>query len=212
MTHLIKYLFLPLLMLVAVLNSYATVHEVTLTTDNGSAGEFRYEIENASAGDTIIVNVSGIVNLSSSITIPAGGVVVIGPFPIHFSIDGTNFTGSQVFYSSGAKLEISNIGFVNFPNSTFFNYSGTTTDSLKVKSCLFENNNSGSSTILYSINPNLKSWFDACSFIGNTSNSDGGCFLIGNSVSSGGNVLFTNNTFKENTDFITNYIGPGGDD
>lgn len=214
--HCVKYLLLPLLLIVNAVEAHASVHEVISVGDSYVSGEFRYEIENASSGDTVMINVSGMVSLTSSITVPSGlNLTIIGPFPAHFAVDGAGFTGSQVFNTSGSKLEILNLAFTNFQNSQFFNYSTTASDSLLVKSCLFENNSSGGSgSILISTNPNLASWFDACSFIGNTSNTDGGCFQIGtNSTITGGNVMFTNCTFNQNSAGAGNggaiYLGGG---
>lgn len=216
MKHCVKYLLPLLLLIITVLETHAAVHEVTSTGDSYVSGEFRYEIENASSGDTVFVNVAGIVSLTSSITVPGGiNLTIIGPFPAHFAIDGAGFTGTQVFNTSGSKLEILNLAFTNFQNSQFFNYSTAASDSLLVKSCLFENNvTGGSGSILISTNPNLASWFDACSFIGNSSSTDGGCFQIGtNSTITGGNLMFTNCTFNQNSAGAGNggaiYLGGG---
>lgn len=95
-------------------------------------------------GDTIIIDVSGTLVLNNPLVIDKG-LTILGPSPRHFTIDGANITGTpavRVNVPAGATAVLNGIKFANYagPISMLENIG----DELKIVSCVFKGNMSGS--------------------------------------------------------------------
>ncbi len=172
--------------------NFAQNRYVTLLTDAGSAGEFGTELQAAGSGDTVFIDVKGTVMLTTPISMN-GGVVVVGPNPIHFKVDGSGLTSSRminVAATGGASLDMIGVGFENAVMGVFDIPSGV---SLNVKRCLFEGNSStGAASCIFSNGGNVNVY--SSSFIGNSTNTDGGVMHLINGSNNIINSTFFNNT------------------
>jgi len=161
---------------------------VTSTDDFYAPGEFRYEIENANFGDTIIVDVTGSVVLTAPININAN-VVVIGPEPIHFRLDGNNIGAGPIFKTFGS-FNVSMYGVTLMDASVnWFDMDGV--EEIKLKNCYIRNNSE--SPLTSNIIAEGFYEIEACSFFYNTGTFNGGAISM-----EAGALKLVNSTFHEN--------------
>lgn len=151
-------------------------------------------LNNAVDGDSILIDFSGSLDLTSTLLINKG-VTIIGPSPIHFTIDFTGIT-------SGSGIDINAPGgTVNLENVTFQNYAAaehavnvTDVAQLNVKLCQFTNNSSASGNGgAVNINVGVSAYFESTSFYQNSSAADGGAIYH-----SGFSLIFRNCSFLDN--------------
>lgn len=208
-------IFVTLVMILVANAGFATKEYVTNTNDSGT-GSLRDLIQNSGSGDTLIIDITGTLSLQSQITIPHE-LTIIGPGPVHFTIDGTNVTAplevGLALMSGSHAVHIEGVRFANFTKHCIgFNsaYSGMMT----VFGCSFENNSSttinvdgGSlivetSSFINNYSPNeggvclfsgTQAKFINTTFYGNDANTGGGALYL-----SGGNVDLIHCTFFEN--------------
>ena len=94
------------------MNASAEVLRVTDLADSGP-NSLRDRIENdAAAGDTVWVDVSGTVKLNSPIAIDVP-ITLLGPTPMHFRLDGQNASRALIVDHPNATTKIRDIGIVN---------------------------------------------------------------------------------------------------
>lgn len=183
-------IFVTLVMILVANAGFATKEYVVNTNDSGT-GSLRDLIQNSGSGDTLIIDITGTLNLQSQITIPHE-LTIIGPGPVHFTIDGTNVTAplevGLALMSGSHAVHIEGVRFANFTQHCIgFNsaYSGM----LTVFGCSFENN---SNTTINVDGGNLI--VETSSFINNYSPNEAGVCLF-----SGTQAKFINSTFYNNS-------------
>lgn len=161
-------LFSTLLTLVLIMTTtcvFGNKAYVTNTYASGS-GSLPDVISNSGAGDTIIIDVSGVVSISGFMSI-THDLTIIGPGPVHFSIDYSSITaGLGAFYlgTTNANLHIEGIRFTASGNGHAFKLESSYTGTVNVFGCSFENSNS---TVLDVDGGNLM--VETCSFTNHTS-------------------------------------------
>lgn len=199
--------------------AYAAEIKVTTLSDSGP-GSLRDVITSSGIGDTVLIDVKGIINLNSPIFIAASkNVVVIGPYPIHCTINvaatgmGTAFDvdPSAVFKLKGVTITgglgvngyILANGQVEIMDCVFTNHTGTANGggvsigaaaaNVTVKNCSFINNTPNSTTGGGGafINAGTLNLIN-CTFYGNVSSKGGGVYVNGGAL----NVLHC--TFFQN--------------
>ncbi|HYG49832.1 MAG TPA: right-handed parallel beta-helix repeat-containing protein, partial [Flavobacteriales bacterium] len=194
-----------LLVCFAPLYTHATVLKVTSLADAG-AGTLRDQINLANAGDTVLIDVKGTINLNSQINVPGGkNVTVIGPYPIHCTINVSAVAfGSAFDVATGATFNLMGVaikGSTSGANGYFIS-----DGNCLIRDCLFESNTSSANggAINNSFNGFIR--VENSSFIDNTlaAGSSGGaifnnndmvlvnCTFYGNSATTGGAIF--NNT------------------
>lgn len=189
---------------------------VTSLADSGP-GSLRSVISNASDGNSIYINAKGTIQLQSPINIDKS-VSIVGPMPMHLSIDGTN---SGVIFNvippAGAELTFSGIKFQNSTNTAII----VNNTLLTIEKCVFENNTGIEGG---AINNTSGVIVDGCSFLGNSALQGGAIYssdylesvnstYFQNNVADDGAAIYLDsstaslsfNTFKEN-----DAIGLGG--
>lgn len=179
---------------------------VTLLSDSYQPGELRWEIQNAGPGDTVLIDVSGTVVLNSTIGISTD-LTIIGPAPIHFTIDGGIGTAFNI---GGGIVSINGIKIINSTTSAIVNYGNLRISrcvisgnlglgaiknysNLKVESCSFLNNTSSQGGAVENKGPVAE--FFNCTFYNNQSTGNGGAIYNMN----GGALNLINNTFHSNS-------------
>lgn len=172
----------------------ATTHHVDLLTDGpgiGLPGEFRYELENAAAGDTVYIDVAGVVNLAQTVQV-VNSVIVIGPNPIHFTVDGAAIGGPaiQVMAGGGSPAEFHNFRVTNGAGEGVVIDPGALAD---FKFMVFQDCNGGSTGGGMANNGGVVN-VTSCSFINNIAGNHGGGIFTAN----GGNLTVVNTTFFTN--------------
>lgn len=151
-----------------------SIKEYVVNTNDTGPGSLRDVIANSNNGDTIIVDVAGVLMLQSQISIPTD-IAIIGPGPIHFSINYINVTGGNSAFhpTNSGTLYIEGLGFMNGMNSHAIGTGSGYTGETEVYGCSFENN---SNTVINIDNGNIS--LVACSFIDNTSPNEAGAILF----------------------------------
>jgi gliding motility-associated-like protein len=168
----------------------ANRHYVKNTNDSG-AESLRDIIANASSGDTVFVDVSGVLNLQSFISFNQD-LVLIGPGPAHFTINGSAVSGLESgfdFVTGNHNVFIEGIHFTNFSSSHAIGTNTGFTGFIDVFGCLFEGN---PNTPINIDGGNIK--LESCSFINNYSPNEAGVMLF-----SGNQLDVINCTFYENS-------------
>ncbi|WP_258541683.1 T9SS type B sorting domain-containing protein [Parvicella tangerina] len=166
-------------------SSVFAVKEYVVNTNDSGTGSLRDVIQNANGGDTIIIDVSGVLMLQSQIQIN-NSLTIIGPGPIHFRIDGSNVTvplETGFVCHNGSDIYMEGIQFENFSQDPIAS-GGSYTGVFSVVGCAFDNN----SGVINVDGGNLH--FSGCSFL-NTSGSNPVVFVEANSK-------FLNCTFYNN--------------
>lgn len=178
------------LFVVFALQAMAVKKYVTNTNDSG-LGSLRDVAQGASAGDTIIIDVSGTLMLQTQISINTD-LTILGPGPVHFKVDLSNVPGGGnggVAVGGAANVYVEGIGFVNSLGAHAITSGSGFSGLVKMYGCLFENNGN---TV---INVDAGNYgVDNCSFINNTSPNEAGAILF-----SGGALKIVNSTFYSNS-------------
>lgn len=183
---------LAILMLFAGVTAQSAVRYVTSTNDTYSPGEVRYELENAAAGDTVIIDVSTYggppVMLNNPIDIN-NPLIVIGPNPIHFVIDASGSGGPAFRIGVGGAMpfEMTGIKVINGVSQAIEITGGF----VNIRRCVFTNNNGGSGGAVY--NNGGVTLFEACSFMQNNGGTGGAVYN-----SNGASLTLQNCTFYDN--------------
>jgi len=202
-------------------NMGATKHIVTLSTDNESSpidGMFRYFIENAANGDTIIFDVNH-VDLEAEIRIAYKSIVILGGEGVIID-GGQNGRVFNISFDSTKSIIIKNITIQNgLINSDDYSWGGGMYTSgsgdgtgLVVENCTFKNNtaNTNSGDGQGGALRTQKGLYKNCCFLNNavtgtgSSNSGGAimsvggkfinCVFAGNSAKYGGGIYATNSS------------------
>lgn len=168
--------------------SNAEVHFVKNVGNGTGAGELRGEIQTAAAGDTIIIDAAGVLNLTASINVNQD-VVIIGPSAKHFVINAAALGSGTVFNNSEVKFKL--IG-IKIENAVVPIFKPSGNASLEIFDCSFKNNSGHVFSSLASYNDST--FFMNCSFGYNSNSGSGSVFNI-----EGGNVLAVNCTFYSNS-------------
>lgn len=209
-----------------------TANAATLKVDTDEAGfspvigtqTLEMALSSAAAGDTILIDFSGSLVLNVPLIIN-DGVTIIGPAPIHFSIDGSNITGGQnavIVNAPGTDVRIENISFINYNDSESMLYAGAI-GNLHVKRCLFKDNDCGWSP-LRGVNAGGTIHVEECSFYNNSATDGGGLSNVGsdfivrnssflnNSASGGGGGIWSNGSILIDhcTFYANTSAGAGG--
>lgn len=216
-------LLLPFLLLISN-PSKATVRLVDdlgyTTTMSGGTQTLYQAIGASSAGDTILIDISGTMLVFGPNLVIDKPLTIIGPTAKHFTIDANGF---EVQLFSGGASDFINISGVRFINSAcpcgpFLSIAQNVT--VRMTDCVFENLNTGTSGGAIRMLNNAKLEANNISFIGCISNAQGGavfvdagneatfknCTFFNNSASNAGGAVcslgkttFVNNTFLNNT-------------
>lgn len=216
-------LLLPVLLLISN-PSKATVRLVDdlgyTTTMSGGTQTLYQAIGASSAGDTILIDISGTMLIFGPNLVIDKPLTIIGPTAKYFTIDANGF---EVQLFSGGASDFINISGVRFINSAcpcgpFLSIAQNVT--VKMTDCVFENLNTGTAGGAIRMLNNAKLEANNISFIGCVSNAQGGavfvdtgneaifrnCTFFNNSASSSGGAVcstgktsFINNTFLNNT-------------
>jgi gliding motility-associated-like protein len=188
--HIMKNIFLLLIVLIAPFATFGAKLYVTNTNDAG-AGSLREVVTvDAQAGDTVYIDVAGTLTLQTGIGFTKD-ITIIGPGPIHFNIDMSLINGGVEsgfnFITGSFGFELDGIGFNN-GTASCIGVNSAFLGTLTVKNCLFESiggtavNIDGGNAI-----------FEGCSFVDNTSPNEAGAVLFW-----GNSGTFTNCTFFQN--------------
>ncbi|MFZ5551628.1 MAG: gliding motility-associated C-terminal domain-containing protein [Bacteroidota bacterium] len=187
----------------------------------GGTLTLRQAVSMASAGDTIIMDVSGQINLTSAITINIP-ITILGAYPVHSAINGPTPGGGEAFvitnvnadtvvingfrfssYNGGSSVISCVNSLVRIGDCVFEGNSGNangqcvssggTGSDVKVFSCSFFNNNAGGAEggAGFVGSGNTLSFFN-CTFFQNNAN-------VGGAISTYGALTIVNNTFINNT-------------
>lgn len=197
-----KMLFRILTILAICLSSVVYSNIVLVKSiGNMGAGTLREAVNNAANGDTIFIDVKGIIELQSPIIIDGfSEITIFGPSPKHNSIEpGSTFSGASLFeISNCTNVELKGLGFRNSNVTTTVrgidiqsnNNAGGT---IHIVRCLFEDliTSSDAGAAIYSRTPNAI--IEACSFIDNEALNGGAIFFDAN-----GPQTVRNCTFFEN--------------
>jgi gliding motility-associated-like protein len=208
-------------MLFAVVGAEAQII-VDQLTDLYGPGEFRYEVENAPANSVIHVEVKGTVALTAPINTNTN-VQVIGPGPIHFTLNGVGLFGAPIFNFNSTGAGFFTVDGITLQNSTGNGIAILPPSFVSFENCVFESfgnsavNNQGTATFencTFSDNIAIASGgaiFNTsvltarnCTFFNNRANTSGGAVYTSN-----GTVDFVNCTFYVN-DVISGSPGTGG--
>lgn len=191
MTNKFKFfhLILTLFLMLGANSVFAVKVYVTNTTD-ANPGSLRDVIANSNNGDTVVINVSGMLQLQSTITVNSD-IVIIGPSPIHFQIEYSAVTGAgapAIQPSNSGTMEIEGIAFIGGVNAhaiaTGTGYAGL----CQIENCLFEGN---SNTVLNIDGGKIEVY--RSSFIDNNSPNEAGACLFSGAVGKFVNCTFYGN-------------------
>ncbi|HLP13710.1 MAG TPA: gliding motility-associated C-terminal domain-containing protein [Flavobacteriales bacterium] len=179
--------------------THANVLKVTSLADAGP-GSLRDQVGLANVGDTVLIDVKGTINLTSTIFINAGeNVTVIGPFPIHCTINVSGIAMGTAF--GVAPGSVFNLMGVTILGSAFGTNGYITSDgNVLIRDCVFENNTSAAN------GGAVNNGFTGIMRIENSS-------FLNNNVSAGssGGAIFNNNDLVlVNCTFFNNSAGFGG--
>lgn len=206
-----KALFITPLVVIFAVNGISTVSANTITvsnTNNSGSGSLRAAVASATDGDTIDFSVTGIITLSTEITL-SKTLTIIGPGADQLSISGGS--SSQIFYVSASgktviikKLTLTNgRGGAHSVNISGFDFTGGgaifhAAGTLQVVSCEITNNSSSAG--------NGSTSFDYGGGIAAFSNlTISNCLFTGNSISGSAGIKGgALNTFQSLTLNITN--------
>lgn len=225
MKHLKNLLFLVLLL--SSFNGLANYILVKNLDDSGQ-GSLRWACGQANSGDTILVDVSGVIQLTESISLSnKSNVTIIGPTAKHLSIVASaGWTNGLSLFSldNCTEIRIEEIafknGFLGVRAIDVFSTSGDATSKIIIKHCLFEGIDNtgfkGGAIAIAGLNIDIVN----CSFVANQATQGGAiymydnglanivnCFFWGNSSQSEGGAIYfdgtafsnlTHNTFFEN--------------
>ena len=169
---------------------------VTNVNDSG-ANSFRWAVNNASSGDTIIIDVKGIITVNSVINFTTNNLTIIGPYPKHNAFSTNN---NRLFnFSNVNNIKIKGIGVVNSNTlDTLITINNST--NITFIDCLFESNNSVS--VIHSDTSQIT--IQNSAFINNNNTGNGTVSMIGDTGS-----LIVNCTFYSNNT-IGNMFGAFG--
>ena len=213
-------LFSLVLFFSIVLPVRAAIIEVVSTDDSGG-GTLRQSLIDANNNDTIIINVSGIINAASTMVLNSkSDITVIGPYASHLTITSSaGWNGSIIEINNCSDITFKNLGFVGgnggtrpfelLSNAGFITFerclfdANTTTlnggaiscdaTSLNTISCSFIGNNAPNGGAIHMNTGILYS--ENCSYINNSAIARGGAINSSNAT-----VLeFVHNTFSENS-------------
>ncbi|MEO9533257.1 MAG: gliding motility-associated C-terminal domain-containing protein [Crocinitomicaceae bacterium] len=174
------------------LQSTAGVLLVSNNNDSGT-GSLRDQILAATPGDTVLINVSGTIELAAQIGMNnISNVTIIGAYPAHTTITPqAGFTGNMFYVQDCANLSFENIGFEGIAsNVNAFEFSNNATGPVSFRNCLFENWNGSGAMYVASTDLNLIN----CSFFNNSSLLEGGAIYV-----ESGNFKSVNCTYSGNT-------------
>lgn len=178
------------------LTSFSKVFKVESLNDNGP-GTLRDYISVAASGDTILMNIKGVINLASTINITKK-LYLLGAFPIHTEINGSAIVSGAAIQITAASVDTVFIEGFRFTNcggnvgAVFVSANG----SAVVKSCVFKNNSGSAFGQAITVATNSTAIIVNSSFINNTTSSQGGAI----SLNSGSSQAFIRNcTFNLNS-------------
>ncbi|MFD1553939.1 hypothetical protein DNU06_13960 [Putridiphycobacter roseus] len=201
----LKRILLSLILLFFVSNGHATIWYVD-NGNNSGVNTLRDHVEiNSSAGDTVIINYSGGILLTSAITIANDDLTIIGPYPTHNSFVG-EYGGNIFEINNKTGIVIKGLGFKHMVSGNDLNLRAiklTGASELWVEDCLFENNkpvSGNGGAIAVEGTAELTVWNS--SFFGNVATNNGGAVAFDNADNKGN---FFNCTFHKN-----NAAGVGG--
>ncbi len=206
-----------LLLLVLCLGAKATVHTVTLSSDNKTnpqPGMFRYYVNNCNSGDTISFAVDS-VGLDTTIFMSTKKITIDGGNGVIIDGNGTN----RVFDIMCTQMSAVNIKGLIIQNGYGLNYAGgmyafVIDNTITVENCTFKNNTTTAQSDAQggALRTN-GGYFINCSFINNTANANndicggGGAYSVDatfvNCVFAGNNAKYGGGIYAYNTD-ITN--------
>ncbi|MCB9195302.1 MAG: gliding motility-associated C-terminal domain-containing protein [Flavobacteriales bacterium] len=186
-----RFNFLSLFFTISALmasTSYFAVKEYVTNVNDSGTGSLRDLIQNAGAGDTIVIDVSGVLTVNSPIGVNKD-LTIIGPGPIHFKIDYSPLSGAgpaAIEPAGNALIKIEGIGFINGTNGHAINANSGYSGVCDVYGCAFEDNE------LTAINVDGGSInLVSCSFINNG-------YVFGQAAFIEANSKFINCTFYHN--------------
>ncbi len=177
------YLLLTTLFLGVGVNAQG-IYFVTDSTDSGSGKTLRNAL--ASNADTIVIDVKGTLELTSSLVLTKD-VVILGPSAKHFTINPWQITDVDgLFKFNGHKLTLSGVrisgGGYNSSVPILHIHNANNADTVRVIDCLFENTvlqNGSGSVLNYNVALLSKPIiFSRCSFISVRADNNGGAFYI----------------------------------
>jgi len=193
--------FLLILALLSFTYSHAEFRRVFNTASGTAAGTLGGEIQTASSGDTIVIDVEGVLNLTSSINVNAD-IVIIGPSAKHFSINGSGLGSGQVFQTSANKFTLIGIKIENFSVPVFQPSGGGI---VEVYDCSFKNNSGYIFKALGSYIGTSK--FVNCSYNGNTNFGGGSAYYLEGGTLEDFNCTYFNGNSSNNGG--VSFVGPG---
>jgi hypothetical protein len=171
--------------------SSANVLYVTNTNDAGP-GSFRDQCAAAFANDSVVFNVSGIINLQSTVVIDKE-IKIIGPTAKYMTI---NLNNGDIRFNT-FTIDTIFISYLRFtkPTSNSNHFLVTNGAKVKFEYCVFDDMNTIVNGGAIEVNgANSKLIVNGCSFFGNTTQNNGGAIFANNNAE----CTVKNSTFNEN--------------
>ena len=189
------------------INSFANVLEVTNNL-NAGVGSLRDNIQAAVSGDTVLINISGTITLSTQIGITSkSNVTIIGAYPAHITITPqAGFTGNMFYVDLNSNISFKNIGFIGVGSAVNAFEFASNVGPITFENCLFENWQSSGAMYVFNTQLSLKN----CSFFNNQSSADGGAIYVESGALKSTNCTYSGNVAGDEGGaiyFQDNYIG-----
>lgn len=203
------YFLKSLLGLVFLLCFYKADAKVLLVNsiNNSGPGTLRDQVAASSAGDTIMMDIKGTINLTSTININKK-LRILGAFPVHNEINGSLLGSASAIEVNGGSTDT-----VFIEGFRFSNCNGSTgaifimaNASAVINSCLFKNNSGSAFGQAITVATNSKAFIINSSFISNSTTNQGGAISInaGSSIAAIRNCTFSLNSAPSNGGAINN--------
>ncbi len=204
--HYFSKTLLGLVFLLCFYKADAKVLLVNSLNDSGP-GTLRDQIAAAASGDTVLMNIKGVINLNTTITINKK-IRLLGAFPIHNEINGAALGGGAAFEVNAPSADTVFINGFRFSNCSgnvgaVFVSTGSTA---RIIDCVFKNNSGSAFGQAVTIATNSKAEIFNCSFINNATTNQGGAVSLNAASSVAGirNCTFSQNSAPANGGAINN--------
>lgn len=168
---------------------------IVSSLENSGEGTLRDGLSVAASGDTVFINVKGIIELDSPIElIGKSDLTIIGPFPKHLSISpAAGCTGDLIHVNNCTNITFLGIGFIDGNGSTRHIRVSNSSSSILFERCLFDDNAVALNGAAAEVS-NAIVHFLSCSFTDNSGIFGGAIYLT-----SGANTIIENCSFIDNS-------------
>ncbi len=175
-------------MLATLAPAFATTHSVTLSADVDMEGSLRHEIENASPGDTISINVPGPVEVTRGCISVTGNLCIVSGTTSQVTLSGLSL--HQLFCVSNANVTFKNLHFSD-TWSTAGGVLRATNANITMIDCSAFDNRATEGSVIYADYGSIT--VRGCSFYDNESHGTGAVLNIFDGLVSAENSTFANN-------------------